>query len=59
MCGLQSKTAKARSNSESLRATIPSGIVEFLELTLGDSLDWKMEFKNGERLVEVTRVREQ
>ena len=56
MCGLQSKTARARPDSDSLRATIPEAIVDFLGLKLGDSLHWKMEFKNGERIVEVRKV---
>jgi hypothetical protein len=57
MCALLSRTAKARPKSNSLRATIPEGIVEFLGLGLGDTLDWTMEFKNGERVVEVRKAR--
>jgi hypothetical protein len=56
MCGLISKTAKARPKSNSLRATIPEGIVEFLGLELGDALDWRMEFKDGKRVVEMRKV---
>lgn len=52
-----SKTAEARPNSKSLRATVPEGIVAFLGLSTGDTLDWKMEFKNGERVVEVRKAR--
>jgi hypothetical protein len=53
---LESKTAIARPDSKSLRATVPEGIVAFLGLQSGDILDWKMEFKNGERLVEVRKA---
>ncbi len=54
---LQSKTAEARPNSKSLRATVPEGIVAFLGVKNGDTLDWKMEFKNGERVVEVRKAK--
>jgi predicted metal-dependent peptidase len=53
---MKSTTARARPNSNSLRATIPVGVVEFLQLKLGDDLDWRMEIKNGERLVEVRKT---
>ncbi len=47
---LQSKPALARPNTKSIRTTIPEGIVVFLELDLSDTLDWKMETINGERV---------
>lgn len=56
---MKSITAKARPHSDSLRATIPKGIVEFLQLNSGDLLDWKMEFKDGVRVVEVRRLEKQ
>ena len=55
---MESKTAVARPNSGSLRATVPQGIVAFLGLQNGDTLDWKMEFKNGERVVEVRKAKQ-
>ena len=54
---LESKTTEARPNSKSLRATVPEGIVAFLGLQSGDALDWKMEFKNNERVVEVRKAK--
>ena len=53
---MESKTAVARPDSKSLRATVPEGIVAFLGLQSGDMLDWKMEFKNNERVVEVRKA---
>jgi hypothetical protein len=53
---LQSKVSVARPNSKSLRATIPEGIVAFLELKKGDELEWKMEFVEGKRIVVVQKV---
>jgi hypothetical protein len=55
MSSLESKTAVARPDSKSLRATVPEGIVAFLGLKTGDTLDWKMEFVNGKRVVFVTK----
>jgi len=57
MSSLESKTAEARPNSGSLRATVPQGIVAFLGLKSGDTLDWKMEFRDGERVVEVRKAK--
>ena len=57
MSSLESKTAIARPDSKSLRATVPEGIVAFLGLQNGDILEWKMEFKGGERIVEVRRAK--
>jgi hypothetical protein len=48
--GEESSLTKASSKSESLRATVPSGIVSFLKLKIGETLEWEMEMKNGERV---------
>lgn len=55
---LESKASIARPNSKSLRATIPEGIVAFLEINAGDKLDWKMHIIDGKRAVIVTKVSE-
>ena len=54
---LQSKAAVARPGTKSLRATIPEGIVAFLNLKEGESLDWKMEVMKGERVVLVRKLK--
>ena len=48
---LESTASLARPNTKSLRATIPEGIVAFLELENGDKLEWKMEFDKGKKMV--------
>ncbi len=53
---LKSTAAVARPDSKSLRATVPEGIVAFLNLQTGDTLEWKMEFRNGKRVVEVMKA---
>jgi hypothetical protein len=52
---LKSKTSIARPKSKSLRATIPEGIAVFLGLTAGNTLEWKMEIIQGERIAAVKK----
>jgi len=52
---LESKVSEARPQSKSLRATVPEGIVAFLELEKGDKLKWKMEIRDGKRVVMVKK----
>jgi antitoxin component of MazEF toxin-antitoxin module len=54
---LESTVGLARPGTKSLRATIPEGIVAFLELNEGDRLDWRMEVQNDERVVIVKRLK--
>lgn len=56
---LQSKPALARPNTRSIRTTIPEGIVAFLELELSDTLDWKMDVVNGERVASVRKAKKE
>ena len=46
----RSSLIRASAKSESLRATVPKGIVSFLKLKIGETLVWEMEIKNGERV---------
>ena len=48
---LDSSVASARKESKSLRATIPEGIVAYLDLKASDKLEWKMEMKGKDRIV--------
>jgi hypothetical protein len=52
---LKTKVSVARPGSSSLRATVPEGIVAFLELTEKDRLEWKMEIIDGERVAIVRK----
>ena len=54
---LKTKVSIARPGSSSLRATVPEGIVAFLELTEKDKLEWKMEIIDGERVSIVRKVK--
>ena len=53
---LQTTVGVAKVGTKSLRATVPDGIVAFLELQEGDKLDWKMDLENGERVVKVRKA---
>jgi len=54
---LTSKASIARTGTQSLRATVPEGIVAFLGLQVGDKLEWKMEIMNGERTALVRKAK--
>jgi bifunctional DNA-binding transcriptional regulator/antitoxin component of YhaV-PrlF toxin-antitoxin module len=51
------KLTHATSKQESLRTTVPRSIVEQFELKSGDSLEWKMEVKDGELIIIVRPVK--
>ncbi len=54
---LQSTVGLARPGTKSLRATIPEGIVAFLNLNEGDQLDWRMEVdEQGGRYVVILKA---
>jgi hypothetical protein len=56
---LQSTIGLAKLGTNSLRATVPEGIVAFLDLSIGDKLEWRMEVDKdtGERYAIVRKVR--
>ena len=47
---LESTVGIAKVGTKSLRATVPEGIVAFLEIKEGDKLQWKMDLKDNERV---------
>ena len=55
---LDSSVASARKESKSLRATIPEGIVAYLDLQTGDKLEWKMNMSGKDRVVIVSKKKE-
>jgi len=56
---LKSKVGVAKTGTSSLRTTIPEGIVEYLNLKAGDTLEWSMEMVGNTRVAVVKRVKEQ
>jgi transcription termination factor Rho len=55
---LGSTVGLVKSNSKSLKTTIPEGIVVYLELRVGDKLEWKMSSnEDGERVTVVRKAK--
>jgi len=52
--GQKSALVKARSNSSSLRTTVPAGIVSQFGLKEGDQLDWSLRAEADKLLLIVT-----
>lgn len=55
--GKLTKLTPATSKKESLRTTVPRSIVQQFDLTSGDSLDWKLEVRNGELIIVISPVK--
>ena len=53
------KLTPAVSKKESLRTTVPRGIVQQLNLTSGDSLDWQIESRERELVVVVRPIKKE
>jgi len=55
--GQRTTLSKANKESYSLRTTVPSGIVKQFDLKVGDSLDWKIDIKDGKLVVVVVPMK--
>ncbi len=53
---LQTTVGYAKLGVKSLRATIPEGVVAYLNLQIGDKLEWRMEIGNGRKIVIVRKA---
>ncbi len=52
---LNSTVGVAKEGTKSLRATVPEGIVAFLDLKPGEKLDWRMDIMDGQKIVIVRK----
>jgi hypothetical protein len=52
---LQTTVGIAKIGTKSLRATIPEGVVAYLNLEAGNKLDWRMEIIEGKKIVLVSK----
>jgi bifunctional DNA-binding transcriptional regulator/antitoxin component of YhaV-PrlF toxin-antitoxin module len=48
------RLTKATSKSDSLRTTVPSGVVSHFKLKEKDNLEWNIEIKDGKLVILVT-----
>ena len=55
MSALASTATFASPKTKSLRATIPEGIVAYLGIESGDTIEWRMEIMEGEKIVLVRK----
>jgi len=55
--GETTQLTKATSKSESLRTTVPAGIVKQFGMKEGDALEWKIQIKDSRLIVEVDCVK--
>jgi len=46
--GFKTTLSKASTKTNSLRTTVPSGVISQFNLEVGDKLDWKLEAGKGE-----------
>jgi len=51
------KLTPATTKKESLRTTVPRSIVKQFDLTSGDTLEWKLEVREGELIIVVHPVK--
>ncbi|MDQ1252443.1 MAG: hypothetical protein QG646_1564 [Euryarchaeota archaeon] len=56
--GMQTVIAKASSKSDSLRTTVPAGIVKQFNLKEGDTLEWSIEPRKNKLIIVVTVLKE-
>jgi antitoxin component of MazEF toxin-antitoxin module len=54
---LESTVSVAKAGTNSLRATLPQGIVSYLNLKARDKLEWSMNRNNNDRIVMVSKKR--
>lgn len=52
----QTRVVIAKTDSVSLRTTIPSHIVELLKLKDGDNLEWNFDIKDSEGIVTIKKA---
>jgi hypothetical protein len=55
---LESTVSIAKIGTKSVRATVPEGIVSYLEIEVGDKLEWRMDTKNNERVTVVSKKKD-
>ena len=52
----ESKISIARPNSLSGRTTIPKEVMKFLGVEIGDSVNWIVEYTDGETTIKVKKA---
>lgn len=55
--GEMTRITKATNKSNSLRTTIPIGIVRQFNLSIGEKLNWEIKARNGDLIIIVTPIK--
>lgn len=50
------KVSLARPNSKSARTTIPKEVMQFLDIEIGDSVNWVVEYNDGETEIKLKKL---
>lgn len=50
------KVSLARPNSKSARTTIPKEVMQFLNLEIGDNINWVVEYSEGTTEVKLEKI---
>lgn len=52
---LTTKVFTAKAGTKSIKSTVPEGIVEYLQLSDKDEIEWNMDMQNNERVALVRK----
>ena len=52
----ETKISVARPNSLSGRTTIPKEVMKFLNVKIGDSINWIVEYNNGKTEIKIEKI---
>lgn len=56
--GDTTQLTKATSKSDSLRTTVPAGIVKQFGMKEGDALDWTIDIKGSKLIIEISHLKQ-
>lgn len=57
--GEKTRLTKANSRSESLRTTVPAGIVKQFGMQEKDALDWSIDIKGLKLVIEISHIKQE
>jgi len=57
--GDTTQLTKATSKSDSLRTTVPAGIVKQFGMKEGDALDWTIDIKGSKLIIEISHIKQE
>jgi len=56
--GETTQLTKATSKSDSLRTTVPAGIVKQFGMREGDAVDWNIKIKGSKLIIEIKHIKQ-